>query len=178
MIFEIVNDIAKMVDIVSHLGYIPNKSGFINCPFHHEKTPSLKIYKNSYHCFGCNAHGDSIDFVAQDLNMSLLDSAKYIANIYGIETSQKSIKEKRRLDLRNRDRDEVNKSKVIKQEWYNILAYFHRELWQNRDNWDWEDIEEFAKIQIYINWLDSHFKSFYLFKKKEMEGYKCILGKY
>ena len=34
------------------------------CPFHQEKTPSFVIYPdNSFHCFGCGANGDSIDFM-------------------------------------------------------------------------------------------------------------------
>lgn len=35
------------------------------CPFHDEKTPSFKIdtTKNRYHCFGCDATGDLIDFI-------------------------------------------------------------------------------------------------------------------
>lgn len=35
------------------------------CPFHNEKTPSFFIYSdNSYHCFGCGAHGNNaVDFV-------------------------------------------------------------------------------------------------------------------
>lgn len=38
---------------------------FINCLFHQEKTPSMKIYKDGYHCFGCGAHGDVIDLYMQ-----------------------------------------------------------------------------------------------------------------
>lgn len=36
----------------------------IKCPFHNEKTPSCVIYPdNSFHCFGCGAHGKgAIDF--------------------------------------------------------------------------------------------------------------------
>jgi len=38
------------------------------CPFHKEKTPSFTIFrgktgKGLYHCFGCGAHGDSIDWL-------------------------------------------------------------------------------------------------------------------
>ena len=35
------------------------------CPFHNEKTPSFTINdeKGFYHCFGCGAHGDAINFV-------------------------------------------------------------------------------------------------------------------
>lgn len=33
------------------------------CCFHEEKTPSFFIFpNNTYYCFGCNEHGDSIDF--------------------------------------------------------------------------------------------------------------------
>lgn len=37
----------------------------IRCPFHAEKTPSFVIFPdNSFHCFGCKAHGrNAIDFV-------------------------------------------------------------------------------------------------------------------
>lgn len=34
------------------------------CPFHTEKTPSFYVYPDRrYHCFGCGAHGDCVDFV-------------------------------------------------------------------------------------------------------------------
>ncbi|MFT6583101.1 MAG: DNA primase [Alphaproteobacteria bacterium] len=35
------------------------------CPFHDERTPSFTVNedKGFYHCFGCGAHGDVIDFV-------------------------------------------------------------------------------------------------------------------
>jgi len=37
------------------------------CPFHNEKTPSFTINdeKGFYHCFGCGAHGDAINFVKE-----------------------------------------------------------------------------------------------------------------
>ena len=51
--------------VVSFYGYEPNRQGFLNCPFHSEKTASCKIYpkSNSFYCFGCGAGGDVIDFV-------------------------------------------------------------------------------------------------------------------
>ena len=41
----------------------PNRAGFICCPFHKEKTASMKIYKDSFYCFGCGFGGDIFDFV-------------------------------------------------------------------------------------------------------------------
>lgn len=39
------------------------------CPFHKDRTPSFRIYPQPrpghYHCFGCGAHGDAIDFVME-----------------------------------------------------------------------------------------------------------------
>ena len=41
------------------------------CPFHTETTPSFFIYPdNSYHCFGCGAHGNAIDFMVKKLGYS------------------------------------------------------------------------------------------------------------
>jgi DNA primase len=33
------------------------------CPFHPDKTPSFTVYPDHFHCFGCGAHGDAIDFL-------------------------------------------------------------------------------------------------------------------
>jgi DNA primase len=43
----------------------PDKNGMLKCPFHADKTPSLKIYTdtNTYNCFGCGANGDAIQFI-------------------------------------------------------------------------------------------------------------------
>ena len=55
----------SMRDILGRYGMQPNRAGFICCPFHKEKTASMKIYQDSYYCFGCGAHGDIFDFVSQ-----------------------------------------------------------------------------------------------------------------
>jgi hypothetical protein len=33
----------------------------ILCPFHIEDTPSCVLYEDTYHCFGCGAHGKIVD---------------------------------------------------------------------------------------------------------------------
>jgi DNA polymerase len=41
-----------------------NDSGMMKCVFHAEdNTPSLKIYHDHFHCFGCEAHGDRVDWL-------------------------------------------------------------------------------------------------------------------
>lgn len=54
----------SMRDILSRYGLHPNRSGFLNCPFHQgDRTASLKIYKDSFYCFGCGASGDIFRFI-------------------------------------------------------------------------------------------------------------------
>lgn len=33
------------------------------CPFHAENTPSFTVWPDHFHCFGCGAHGDAIDWL-------------------------------------------------------------------------------------------------------------------
>lgn len=54
----------KMPEILSKYGLKLNRAGFISCPFHTgDRTASMKIYKDSYYCFGCGATGDIFTFV-------------------------------------------------------------------------------------------------------------------
>lgn len=42
----------SMRDVLSRYGMVPNRAGFINCPFHRkDRTASMKIYKDSYLLF-------------------------------------------------------------------------------------------------------------------------------
>lgn len=54
----------SMRDVLSRYGMVPNRAGFVRCPFHpKDRTASMKIYKDSYYCFGCGATGDIFTFV-------------------------------------------------------------------------------------------------------------------
>lgn len=49
--------------IVEHYGFHPNRGGYICCPFHGEKTASLKVHKSGWYCYGCHEGGDAIEFI-------------------------------------------------------------------------------------------------------------------
>lgn len=48
------------------------------CPFHEERTSSFVIYdNNSFHCFGCQAHGNNaLDFVMKLENLSFKEAVE------------------------------------------------------------------------------------------------------
>lgn len=56
------------------------------CPFHDEKTPSFIIHKGDthYHCFGCGAHGDAIQFLMMHQKMSFVESIEYLAQRFQV----------------------------------------------------------------------------------------------
>ncbi|WJY14469.1 DNA primase [Pectobacteriaceae bacterium CE90] len=57
------------------------------CPFHHEKTPSFTVNgdKQFYHCFGCGAHGNAIDFLMNYDRLEFIESIEELATMYGLE---------------------------------------------------------------------------------------------
>jgi len=60
------------------------------CPFHDEKSPSFMIQKGDthYHCFGCGAHGDAIQFLMAHLKLSFSDAVENLAGRYHVHLEQ------------------------------------------------------------------------------------------
>ena len=92
---EFINDVLARVNIVDVIASrIKLKKTGKNyqacCPFHTEKTPSFSVNpeKQYYHCFGCKAHGDSIDFVMQFERLEFLDALSELASSVGLSLPQ------------------------------------------------------------------------------------------
>lgn len=90
------------LDIVDTVGgYIELKKKGVNftanCPFHAEKTGSFVVSpkKNIYHCFGCNAGGDSISFVMNYENLSYTEAIQTLADKNGVEIEHTGVQEKK-----------------------------------------------------------------------------------
>ena len=56
------------------------------CPFHNEKTPSFTVNddKGFYHCFGCGAHGNVIDFVMHTEGLGFPEAVERLAGEAGM----------------------------------------------------------------------------------------------
>ena len=57
------------------------------CPFHREKSPSFTVVpsKGFYHCFGCGAHGDAIDFLVEHRGMRWMEAIEDLAARAGLD---------------------------------------------------------------------------------------------
>ena len=96
-VVQIIKDRLTMCEVLECYGYEPNKKGFICCPFHLEKTPSMRIYDKDYHCFGCGEHGDVITFVQKLFNISFPDTLKKIDIDFGLNLNvDKTLQELRK----------------------------------------------------------------------------------
>ena len=72
--------LAEKIAITTHAG-----RKMACCPFHPEKTPSFHIYDDHFHCYGCQKHGDAIEYVRHEFGLSFIDALKFLAEKYGIE---------------------------------------------------------------------------------------------
>lgn len=72
----------SMRTVVEQYGIKIDRNGFCRCPFHQEKTASMKLYKESYHCFGCGASGDIFSFVQKMDNVDFKTAFKNLGGTY------------------------------------------------------------------------------------------------
>jgi DNA primase len=80
---------ADIVDVVER--YVPLKRAGATykacCPFHSEKSPSFTVSpsRQTFHCFGCQAHGNAIDFIIQYSGLEFMDAVEELARSLGME---------------------------------------------------------------------------------------------
>lgn len=70
------------------------------CPFHNEKSPSFTVNdeKGFYHCFGCAAHGDAIEFIRKYERLSYVEAVETLARDAGIALPKQSEDEVRKVE--------------------------------------------------------------------------------
>ena len=84
-IFRTVRENVSMLEAARFYGLEVDRSHNAVCPFHPDKNPSLHIYEDHYHCFGCGAHGDVTDFAARLFGISQYEAAKKLCYDFGID---------------------------------------------------------------------------------------------
>jgi len=91
-LFEYILEQVNIIDVIRSYITVENsgKNYKTLCPFHSEKTPSFIISedKQLYHCFGCGAAGNAINFVMQYDNLDAIDAAEKLSDQYHIDLSQ------------------------------------------------------------------------------------------
>ena len=77
---------------------LPIQQGsMVCCPFHADRTPSMKLNEDYFYCFGCGASGDVIDLAARLFGLSSYDAAKKLAADFGMTEQKPSVLTKLKL---------------------------------------------------------------------------------
>ncbi|BAJ00850.1 DNA primase [Shewanella violacea] len=107
---DFINELVARIDIVDQIdAKVPLKKAGKNhsacCPFHSEKSPSFTVSRDKqfYHCFGCGAHGNVIDFVMEYDRLDFIDAIEELAGQLGLEVPREQGTGKKRDEGLSRD---------------------------------------------------------------------------
>ena len=71
---------------------LPVQQGsMVCCPFHADRTPSMKLNEDYFYCFGCGATGDVIDLAARLFDLSKYEAVQKLAADFGISGEKPSV---------------------------------------------------------------------------------------
>lgn len=82
-IFEEVKNRIDIHTASEHFG-LTVRNGMCSCPAHTDRTPSMKLYSDHFHCFSCEEHGDVIKLTQLILGCSPIDAARRLAADFDI----------------------------------------------------------------------------------------------
>lgn len=124
-----IDEIKRSTDIKEvfrRYGVQTNNRGFARCPFHSgDREPSLKVYKDSFFCFGCNESGDVFDFVQKMENCSFAEAFKILGGNYEKPTAREI------FSVYHRKNDVIRKQKRkqrLHDEWLKDIERLKAEL--------------------------------------------------
>lgn len=138
-----VKSLVTIREVAEHYGFYPNRAGYICCPFHNEKTASLKLYPDGrgWYCFGCHAGGTVIDFVMKLFDIPFRQAILRINADFALGlTWDKPDPAVRSAVLEARRREAQRKEELER------LEEKHRELAAEHCYW-WEVLKYFTPVR-------------------------------
>lgn len=120
-------------DAAIRYGLTVGRDGMALCPFHGEKTPSMKIYPGDrgFYCFGCGAGGDVIEFTAMLFDLSRKQAAVQLDKDFGLGLAGNPFNASAAL-LREAKERRKREDEAIRAELMRQLLAKRRCLWTHR----------------------------------------------
>ena len=84
-LFTQIKMVVSVKEAAEYYGLEVNRGNMICCPFHADRTPSMKLNEDYFYCFGCGAHGDVIALTAQLFDLPPAEAVKKLAYDFGID---------------------------------------------------------------------------------------------
>ena len=90
-LFENVKAVVTVRQAAEHYGLKVGRGNMACCPFHNDRTPSMRLNEDYFYCFGCGATGDVIDLVARLFHLPPAEAAKRLAEDFGVAEQKPSV---------------------------------------------------------------------------------------
>ena len=120
-VFEVVKQSVTAREAAELYGIAVGRGGMACCPFHDDRHPSMKV-DTRFHCFGCGADGDVINFTARLYDLSPKGAAEKLAQDFGLAYDSKAPPRRRYI----RQRSEGQKFRENRDHAFRVLAdYYH-----------------------------------------------------
>ena len=120
-VFEVVKQSVTVREAAEMYGIAVGRGGMACCPFHDDRHPSMKV-DTRFHCFGCGADGDVIDFTARLYNLAPREAAEKLAQDFGLAYDSQAPPRRRYI----RQRSEGQKFRENRDHAFRVLAdYYH-----------------------------------------------------
>ena len=130
MTLEEIKENVTMRDVMDKYQIKVSRSNMCCCPIHKEKHPSMKVYKDSFCCFSCGAHGDIFNLVQEVEKCDFKTAFIILGGTY--DKDKKSVREalkcveearKEREARKEQDRIErIKKADTFRAEYRKLLA--------------------------------------------------------
>lgn len=161
-VFQVVKDNITARQVAEQYGVKVRRNGMACCPFHDDKSPSMKV-DNRFHCFGCQADGDVIDFTARIYGLSSLDAAIKIASDFGLSYEhqrspppRKSMK--RKLTMEQQFAKEVKHCFMVLSDYLHLMKYWKEKFKPEIEETEWnhlfvEALQNIKKVEYQLDIL-------------------------
>lgn len=167
-LYQKVKESVDMYQVLEYCGLETNRKGLCLCPFHNDRDPSLKAYKNGkgFYCFTCGTGGDVIKFVALYRGIRNEEAAKELAAAFGIPVQVPvTYREKREAEKRQRKRRELVAFVKWSKMWLTAYRGLCCEAVQEQNKHFWEGLGSITYVEYLLECLEQCPESIYADKK-------------
>ena len=154
-LFDTIRDNVSARQVAEYYGLKINRNGMACCPFHNDRHPSMKLDKR-FHCFGCQADGDAVDYVGRLYGLGAKEAAYKIADDFNIpiEPWKRESREERNTRIRNAKEkelemnirrayaEELRQFRLKMSEFFRVLHDWEQKYAPTQEQWNAETIDE------------------------------------
>lgn len=136
---EIIKERVSTREMMESTGLYIDRRGMVKCPFHADGDASLKIYRDprrGWHCYGCHAGGDVIDFAMRWYGLGFKDAMARINADFALGLP---IGERASPDELRAIREELRRRREMREAKQKALDAAEKAYWAAYDAWLWNE---------------------------------------